>query len=106
MVNKKWRNAKVHFLDKSRNFLNIDFSKPSNEAYVLLCDYILGRIDNMDFSRYPFGMSFNDHFYVGARGNVHVDLENFAERFTVVAIQLKKLFEFLCYHDLKNEELH
>ncbi len=65
-----------------------------------------GKKDNMDFSRYPFDMSFQDHFYVGAHGTVHIDLENFAERFTVVKTQLKRLFEFLYYHDLQNEELH
>ncbi len=60
--------------------------------------------DKMDFSRYPFDMSFQDHFYVGARSTIQIDLENFASRFTVVKTQLKNLFDFLYFLELHNDQ--
>jgi hypothetical protein len=59
--------------------------------------------DKMDFSRYPFDNKYENHFYVDQIGNVEIDLENFAERFTTIHQSLEKLTDFL-YHIELNQD--
>ncbi|AWZ48443.1 hypothetical protein C3495_06260 [Clostridiaceae bacterium 14S0207] len=56
--------------------------------------------DNMDFSRYPFNVKYENHFYVDELDNVVVDLENFLERLKEIgknldSISRRYLYEFL-----------
>jgi hypothetical protein len=55
--------------------------------------------DKMDFSRYPFDLNLEEHFYVLYSGTIAIDLENFVERFTIIKIQLNNLFDYLYYLD-------
>ncbi|RZK12028.1 MAG: hypothetical protein EOO46_04680 [Flavobacterium sp.] len=59
--------------------------------------------DKMDFSRYPFDIKYENHFYVDQIGNVEIDLENFVERFTAIHKSLEKLSYFL-YHIELNQD--
>jgi len=77
-----------------------------NEATCSLHEYInelfektkaTRKKDKMDFSRYPFDLSYEDHFYVLYSGTIEIDLENFVERFTIIKMQLNHLFGFLYY---------
>jgi len=60
--------------------------------------------DKMDFSRYPFDNKYENHFYVDQIGNVEIDLENFAERFTYIHQSLEKLTDFLYHIELNQEQ--
>lgn len=61
--------------------------------------------DKMDFSRYPFSTGYENHFYVGVMGTVHIDLLNFIKRFKKIRRTLHKLSEFVYHHEyLKNWE--
>lgn len=59
--------------------------------------------DKMDFSRYPFSNSYDNHFYVNAIGNVEIDLENFVCRFETIKEKLETMSDFLYYQELNQE---
>lgn len=46
------------------------------------------KMKNMDFSRYPFNVNNNEHFYIENSGNEVVDLENFVEIFKKMGYNL------------------
>ena len=50
------------------------------------------RPDKMDFSRYPFGRDYENHFYVEHIGNVEVDLVNFIARFKRIHKSLELMY--------------
>jgi hypothetical protein len=53
--------------------------------------------DKMDFSRYPFSVNYENHFYVLRYGTVEIDLENLVDRFQEIKLNLKNLSDFLAY---------
>jgi len=59
--------------------------------------------DRMDFPRYPFSNSYENHFYVSAIGNVEIDLENFVSRFEIIRENLENLSDFLYYQELNHD---
>jgi hypothetical protein len=62
-----------------------------------------GKKDKMDFSRYPFDNSYQEHFYVAEMSNVEIDLENFAARFEAIHKDLEQLTDFLFYQELQQD---
>jgi hypothetical protein len=61
------------------------------------------RNDKMDFSRYPFGNEYENHFYVDEIGNVEIDLENFVRRFEAIKEKLEAMTDFLYYQELNQD---
>lgn len=67
--------------------------------------------DKMDFSRYPFGTDYSDHFYVDQwlsgkpTPAAEVDMPNFVKRFKEIRKNLDLYCEYLYYVHLKKEEL-
>lgn len=62
-----------------------------------------GKKDKMDFSRYPFDNSYQDHFYITEMGNVEIDLENFASRFVDIHRHLEQMTDFLFHQELNGD---
>ncbi|MBC7863536.1 MAG: hypothetical protein IAF38_11210 [Bacteroidia bacterium] len=60
--------------------------------------------DKMDFSRYPFNNKYENHFYVGALGNIEVDMEIFVSRFESIHNNLNHLSSFLHEWELNENE--
>lgn len=52
----------------------------------------------MDFSRYPFDKTHENHFYVGASGNMEVDLDNLLSRIRDIHGTLDNLSNHLYYN--------
>jgi len=59
--------------------------------------------DNMDFSRYPFKINDENHFYVDEIDNVEVDLENFVKRFQEIKSVLNERVSYFFYQELRQE---
>lgn len=59
--------------------------------------------DRMDFSRYPIDVHQQDHFYVDF-SSVEIDLENFVDRFQVIADELHSLSHYLYFTELHQWE--
>lgn len=55
--------------------------------------------DKMDFSRYPFGHQFENHFYVDQMGTIEIDLVNLRKRFETIQLQLETLSDYLYYDE-------
>lgn len=59
--------------------------------------------DKMDFSRYPFSINYENHFYVSSSINIEIDLENFIYQFEIIKQNLINLSDFLYYTELQND---
>lgn len=86
--------------------------KDFNEATKELWNYIeelfeklnaTTKNDKMDFSRYPFSLNYENHFYVLASGTIEIDLENFINRFEIIKKSLESLSDLLYYQELNAE---
>ncbi|WP_152542449.1 hypothetical protein [Pedobacter sp. V48] len=86
--------------------------KDFNEATAGLLNYLeelfektkgTDKKDNMDFSRYPFNTSYENHFYVEKFGNTEVDLENFVVRFEEISVVLDNIASFLYEHEIPED---
>ncbi|MCH4888946.1 hypothetical protein EZV73_15235 [Acidaminobacter sp. JC074] len=59
--------------------------------------------DNMDFSRYPFNRSFENHFYADDYMNKVVDLENFLIRFKEIGENLDSITSHYLYDYIQSD---
>lgn len=55
--------------------------------------------DKLDFSRYPFDKSYQNHFYVLRRGTVEIDLDNLLERLSTIQAKLDEFYTYV-YFDI------
>lgn len=70
-----------------KSYINELYSKISNKE---------GK-PGMDFSRYPFDKTSENHFYVANRGNIEVDLDNLLSRIKDINGTLDSLSSYLYY---------
>jgi len=88
---------------------SLDFFNQETEELQEYIEELFGIIqttpkqDKMDFSRYPMGENYDNHFYIDEIGNVEIDIENFVVRFEKIKYSLDERASYFFYHELNQE---
>jgi len=84
------------------NILNKNLKSYIKELYERI--EATSTMDKLDFSRYPYDKSYQNHFYVDSNGPIEIDLDNLQERLKIIASKLDEFYTYVYYEIFIPEE--